>query len=498
MAIPSEQDRASEERASAGSYAQKTVNNVAWLGSTQLLRQVAAMVTTVVLARFLSPSDYGIFAMTLFINELAQLFSNFGVGSALVQRKQLDQTLLSTCFWINLLIAGAVTLVVLIAAPFVAVYYHQPTVANLLWISGLNICIGALIVVPQTLLTRLLNFRDIALAGAIGSLGGAVGTIALAASGAGVWSLVAQPLIGTTLNLLFVVWRARWWPSACFELRSMRGVLGFSANVLLDSLVGHLARNLQQILVAPVIGAAAMGMLAMATMAAWLPVAQFTQAAVRAVYPVFARLQDDQGRFATGLARTAGLIGLLAFPLLVGLAVLAPDVMPLVFGAKWAPTAPLVSALCVLCLLQSVTGISGIGLLAQGRAAATVQLSVVSFVLIGLALLLTRHHGIFWVTVALVVSHGASSLLQMHLMLRQVEGGWPVVLRTVWRPMLAATAMGLALWLAREQMMHWAPLGRLLAGIALGALVYVGLTLLVNRPGWLDFWQLLQRRRAPH
>lgn len=492
--MSSEQVKAPDLGAAGDSYARKTVQNVAWLGSTQLLRQVVAMATTVALARFLSPEDYGIFAMTLFINELAQLFVNFGVGSALVQRKQVDQLVLSTCFWINLLIAGVVGIGVILAAPSAAEYYRQPAVADLLWVSAFNICVGALMVIPQTVLTRTLNMRDIALGGTLGSLGGAAATVALAISGAGVWALVAQPVIGTTLNLLFIAWRARWLPSAQFDLGAIKGVLGFSTNVLVDSLVGHFARNLQQVLVAPVLGAAAMGVLAMATMAAWMPVAQFTQAAVRAIYPVFARLQEEQGRFASGLARTVELIGLLAFPLLVGLAVLAPDVMPLVFGAQWASTAPLVTLLCGLCLLQSVTGVSGSALLAQGRAATTMHLSFFSFVIIGAALLLARHHGIFWVTVALVASHGATSLLQMHLMLRRVEGGWSVVLRAVWRPFAAASLMGLIVWFCRDRMLAWSPLLRLLSGIGIGAVAYVALTLLVNRPGWQALWQLLKRR----
>ena len=102
------------------SYAVKTVQNVAWLGGTQFIRQFMAIGTTVVLARFLTPSDYGIFAMTLFVNELAQMFIDFGIGSALVQRKQVDARLLSTCFWINLAIGTAVALLVIVAGPVTA------------------------------------------------------------------------------------------------------------------------------------------------------------------------------------------------------------------------------------------------------------------------------------------------------------------------------------------------------------------------------------------
>lgn len=486
--------RTAQSPGSGESYAAKTVRNVAWLGGSQFLRQAVAMAATVVLARLLAPDDYGIFAMTLFVNEMAQLFVNFGIGAALVQRKEVDQRLLSTCFWANLVIAAVAGLVVVASAPFAADYFNQAMVGHLLVVSAINIGIGALLVVPQSLLSRALAFKQVALGGTFGSLFGAAAAVVMALLGAGVWALVFQPLIGTLINLIYVASRARWLPDLTFDPASIQGVWRFSVNLLIDNIAAHVTRNLQQIIIAPLAGAAAMGLLAMATLAAWLPVAQFTQAAVRAVYPVFSRLQDDHDRFHGGLMRTASLVAMLAFPVLVGLAVLAADVMPVAFGPQWAPAAPLVSILCALCVVHSVAGIAGSAMLAQGRSGTTMRISMLGLLVVGAALWAVRGMDIQRVTTAIALSHGAMALLTLHLVLRRIPTGWRMLLRALWRPGLAAAGMGLVLIQLQTTMQELTSVTRLLVLIPAGAALYGVLTLVFNRNGLLDLRGLLFKR----
>lgn len=478
------------------SYAVKTVQNVAWLGGTQFIRQFMAIGTTVVLARFLTPSDYGIFAMTLFVNELAQMFIDFGIGSALVQRKQVDARLLSTCFWINLAIGTAVALLVIVAGPVTADYFNQPLVAQLLLVSALNLMVAALVVIPQAVLTRRLAFNHVALGTTVGSLVGAVCTIAMAAAGAGIWALVFQPLIGTTVNLLYVLWKSGWRPTAEFSLSCVHGILGFSGQVLVSNVANHLTRNLQQVIVAPLIGPSAIGLLTMAITVAWMPVAQFTSAAVRAIYPVFARLQDEQDRLDAGLRKTIGVVSLLAFPVLMGLAVLAADLLPVVFGSQWVDAAPLVSVLCGLCLVQSITFLVGSTLLAKGRADLTMKIALVSVPIVAAALWLVRHEDIFWVTVSLSASHLTVSLLTLHLALRGTRSGWMLLLTSVWRPLIGAVAMAVLLHVLRASLPDLAAGVRLLLLIAVGALFYLALTWVVNRFSLMELIGLFSRRRG--
>lgn len=146
-----------EPQTPVGSHARRTLTNVAWLGGAQAIRQVTAILATVLLARFLGPTEFGIFAMMIFVNELAQLLVDFGMGSALIQRKEVNQRLLSTCFWINLAIGAGAALLLALMGPWIAAYFEQPLIRWLVLVSGVNLLIAAASVLPQALLETMLT-----------------------------------------------------------------------------------------------------------------------------------------------------------------------------------------------------------------------------------------------------------------------------------------------------------------------------------------------------
>ena len=270
------------------SLAHRTVRNVAWLGSGQAIRQLVALATMVVLARFLGPSEFGIFAMTLFVNELAQLVVDFGVGAALIQRKEINQLVLSSCFWINVAVAAMAAVVLIAAGPWIAAYFKQPMVRWLMFATAINLLISAMAVLPQALLARRLAFRDVAVSTLVGSLCGAATAIGLALAGAGVWALACQPVVGSSVTLLFLAARAGWLPDFRFQLAAINGLLRFSGQLLLSSLAAYITRSLPVLILGPAMGVATLGLINMAQTIAWLPVAQFSQTVVKATFPVFA------------------------------------------------------------------------------------------------------------------------------------------------------------------------------------------------------------------
>ena len=472
------------------------MRNVAWLGSGQAIRQVVSILTTIVLARFLGPAEFGIFAMTIFVNELAQLLVDFGMGSALIQRKEINQRLLASCFWINLAVGGVVALVLLAAGPWIAAYFEQSIIRWLMFASGLNLIVAALAVLPQALLSRQLAFKDVALGALIGSLSGAAVAIVGALNGFGVWSLALQPLVGTTVNTIYLYRRAHWLPSWEFSASEVRGVIGFSAQLLAANAVSHVTRSLPSLILGPALGVAALGLLTMAQTVAWLPVAQFSQAIVRATLPVFAQLQDDKKRMREGLYRACGLIALLAFPMLVGIAILAADLMPVVFGAKWLPAAALVSVFCVLSMAQSVATLSGTILLATGRADILLRLSLIALPVTAASLWLTRNGTVFSAVVGLVSANLMLITLTLAIALRAVGGSWRAYFEQIQRPMVHSALMGLGIWIARVNMSELPALFRLVSLSLLGAILYLGMCWLFNRRAVLDMLNLLTRRTA--
>jgi len=448
---------------------------VAWLGSSQVIRQGISILTTVVLARFLGPAEFGIFAMTLFVNELAQLLVDFGMGSALVQRKEISQKLLSSCFWINLAVGVVAALVLVLAGPWIAAYFEQPMVRWLLLASGVSLIIAALSVLPQALLARELAFRDVALATLLGSLAGAAAAIAAAVAGLGVWSLAMQPALGSLTTTLLLFARTRWLPGLEFSWVEVKEVMAFSIQLLGSSVLGHVTRNLTSLILGPAMGAAALGLLTMAQTIAWLPVAQVSQAVVRATLPVFSQLQGDLHRFREGFYKATSIIALLTFPLIAGIAVLAPDLVPTVFGAKWANASPLVQALCGLSLVQCVATLSGTALLALGRAGTLMRLSLIGLPLTAATLWVARDstllQAVLWLVAASIVMYA----LSMTLALKAIGGRWRDLLRSVCVPLLNCLISASLLWALRSVCAELDAVVRLFVMAAVGGLTYAGL-----------------------
>lgn len=475
------------------SRAQRTVRNVAWLGSSQVIRQGISILTTVVLARFLSPAEFGVFAMTLFVNELAQLLVDFGIGSALIQRKEVSQRLLASCFWINLAIAGTAAIVLVLAGPWIAAYFKQPALQLLMLASGAGLLIAALMVLPQALLSRRLAFKDVAMGSLIGSLAGAASAIAAAYGGLGVWSLALQPVIGSLVNTAYLFARSRWRPTFEFSAAETRGVMAFSTQLLVNNAIGHVTRNLPSLILGPAMGAAALGLLTLAQTIAWLPVAQFSQAVVRATLPVFAQLQDEKERVRAALYRASGLIALLAFPLIAGIGVLAPDLIVVVFGPQWAPAAPLVSALSVLSAVQCVVTLSGTALLAAGRAGTLVRLSLIGLPLSAACLWVTSGQAVLAAVLGLVAANITMYVLTLALALRAIDGRWRDYLAPLAMPALHASAMAAVLALAQMPISNLPPLLRLVGSSLAGAAIYLSLAWWLNRGAVADLLGLIGR-----
>ncbi|MBN8507261.1 MAG: lipopolysaccharide biosynthesis protein [Burkholderiales bacterium] len=477
------------------SRAHRTILNVAWLGSAQAIRQAVAILATILLARFLGPTEFGIFAMMVFVNELAQLLVDFGMGSALIQRKDIHQRLLSSCFWINLGVGAVAALTLLVLGPWIAAYFEQPLIRWLLLASGVNLLIAAVTVLPQALLSRRLAFRDVALGTLLGSVCGAITAVAMASAGFGVWSLALQPVAGNAATMLLLYARARWLPSFEFDLEGVRGLLVFSGQLLGSNVIGHVTRNLTSLILGPAMGAPALGLITMAQTVTWLPIAQFSQAVVRATFPVFSQMQDDLERFRQAVYRSAGAIGMLAFPMLIGIAVLAGDLMPVVFGPKWRDAAPLVVVLCGFSIVQCVATLAGTSLLAAGRGGLFLATNVVGLPVMATALWLNCDGSVMQAVVALVIASTALQLLTLGAAIHAIRGRWRDYLQPLARPMLCSTLMAAAMLLVAPWLGAQQPAVRLVALGVVGALVYPVLSLVLNRKATMELVGLVFNRR---
>ena len=217
---------------SNASLSQKALSGVLWLSSSRGVEQLFSFLITTILARLLTPADYGLLGMATVIVIFLGRFADFGTGSAIIQRRDLDDKQLSSIFWLNVLLGTALGGLLFVMAPLVARFYDEPNVQPVIAVLALTLPLQALAIVPNFLLRRRLQFNRWVVQGLSAVLIGGVAGIVVAVLGGGVWALVAQQL-GQALAGLVALWLVvNWRPRFIFRLDDIRQISGFTSGVV--------------------------------------------------------------------------------------------------------------------------------------------------------------------------------------------------------------------------------------------------------------------------
>ena len=317
-------------------------------GAQFLMQSVA----TIVLARLLTPADFGIVAMVTAITGLASAFSDFGLSEATIQRKDITHQQVSTLFWINVAIGLGLTLVTATLAPVLARFYREPRLIGITLVLSLTFFVGGLRVQPNALLKRQMRFSALAFRDVASYALAVPVAVTMAWQGAGYWALVALPL---TLNFvqMAVSWMmVRWKPGLPRRDAQVGSMIAFGGNVSASYLIFNLNRSFDSVLIGWYWGAAPLGLYSRAYNLLMLPVRQLSTPAGNVAIPAFSRLQDDPERFARYYLRAMGLIIWITAPIFGFLFVAAKPVIALVLGAKWGEAAPVFRILVISALGQ--------------------------------------------------------------------------------------------------------------------------------------------------
>lgn len=397
----------------------RAVRGVAWLGSGQVIRQVLAFATNIVLARMLFPDDFGLFGMAFAATEVAQILTDFGLGAALIQRRESNPIALTTCFWLNMALGLLVCTILIVLAPIIATFFRRPEITWILIPLAANMVIAASMVVPQALLTQQLKFREMTMAQTIGSIVASIGSISLAMAGAGVWALVLQPVIGNVCSCAVMYFQARWWPRGYPEIGAVRHMLVFSGQLLGNNLLSCIGRNLHAAILGRQLGSSALGMYNLASGMTGTIVFQVSSVIVRVLFPTLSSLREQPERLAAAWLKACAAIAIIAFPAMAGMIAVAPDLVPVVFGEQWSPAISVLRILCVVMAFQSVLTTSGTVLMALGRADLLLRSSVASIAIVALGLLVGATYGLEAAAIGYAFGAISSSLLVTYLACRE-------------------------------------------------------------------------------
>lgn len=324
----------------------KVIRGVAWSAVEKFLRQSLMMLFSIIIARQLSPSDYGLVAMLTIFLTVAQIFVDSGFVEALIQKQDRTEIDFSTTFWFNIGVALLIYAMLFLISPFIADFYDEPLLEDLLVWIALIFVINAFRTVQQAKLNIAMDFRRQAWISIIAiSVSGCVG-IWMACHDFGVWTLVWQPLMQNFLNVMLLWISAGWIPSFVFSSRSFKELFGFGSRLLMSRTLHAIYTNGSFLLIGKFYSPAVTGLYSQSTlMTNFVPMA-INDVVARVAYPIECALQDNNEELQYRFFQMLRLTCFLLFPLMMGLVALAEPLVRLLLTDKWLETVPLIRILC--------------------------------------------------------------------------------------------------------------------------------------------------------
>lgn len=328
-----------DEGRGTGSLGHKVSRALGWSTLAQVLGRVGSFAVGIVLARLLTQEDFGVYAVALVAINLLIVVNDLGVIAAVIRWQGDVRQAAGTAATLSLAFSAAIFGAVLLAAPAFADAMGSPQATNLVRVIAVAILVDGWSAVPQAVLVRQFRNDRLALAELVGFLAGTPAAIGLAIAGAGPWSIVAGRVVTAVVVALVVVASAPFRVRPAWDRAIGTGLVRFGAPLALSALVSQAVLNVDYIVVGRALGSVELGVYLLAfNLSSW-PASLVSTAVARVAFAGFSRLVEDRDRLATAFPRSVGVALSVLVPIVVLLAVLAPEVIGFLYGERWLPAA---------------------------------------------------------------------------------------------------------------------------------------------------------------
>jgi O-antigen/teichoic acid export membrane protein len=325
-----------------------------WSFGVLVGRYVLSLASTAVLARLLSPRDYGLLAMVATITVMAQAVSDFGLSWATVQRAQLDRNQIDALFFVNCAFGLFLTLVSLISAPFVARFYHHPELTKIVMLCSGTLLFSAVAVQPTALLRRQMKLKELSMCSLWSLSISAAVTVVLALAGFGYWALVVQLVLQQAITTVLVFPTSGYYPKYPLHLMNIGTLLRFGGYSAAYGMVNYFSRNLDNVLIGKYWGAVALGFYSRAYFLMSLPGMLVIGVFSGVLIPALSSLRNEPARMEATYLHALRLITVLGCSMAVGLAATAPEIVEFIYGPKWQPVVPILLWMAAASILQPI------------------------------------------------------------------------------------------------------------------------------------------------
>ncbi len=389
--------------------ATKTKKGLQWSAIERLLTQVIQLAITLMLARLLGPTAFGLVGMLVVFIAISNVFVDSGFTSALIRKTDCTNNDLVTAFYYNILMSSLCYLVLYLSAPYIAEFYLQTELKSLLRVLGITVLINAFTLIPRVQLTVAMDFKTQAKISIISVLISGSTAMLMAINGYGVWALVMQTLLNASCTTLLFNMFAPWRPHGKITKDSFSYLFGFGSKLMLSGLLDVTYNNLYQIIIGKKFSPDVVGQFTQANQLASVPAMTLTSIIQRVTFPMFSQLQYDAMKMEGAYRLTLRMAAVVIFPLIIGLAIIAKPLLTLVLGEQWQTAANLLSVLCWGYMLYPIHAINLNLLQVKGRSDLFLKLEVLKKIIGVVILLITIPFGVL----AMCIGLGVTSYLAL-------------------------------------------------------------------------------------
>jgi teichuronic acid exporter len=383
---------------------QKTISGLTWSSIEQFSVQGLKFIITIVIARMLQPSDYGLVGMMSIFIAISISLIDSGFSAALIQKKDRTQSDLSTIFFFNLGMSTILYCIIIIFTPHIANFYGEPKLILLSKVISINIIIQSLSIIQITHYSINLNFKTQAKASLLSALVSGIIGIVLAYKGFGVWALVWPTIVNNLLNVVLLWLHSKWIPNLTFSKKSILSLFPFGSKLLIAGFLYTVFENIYLVIIGRFFSSKDLGYYVKAKNFSNLPSSILTSIVLRVTFPVLSSIQDDEPRLISTYKKIVRFTLFITFPLIILLAVLSKPLILFFLTEKWYSAASFLQLLCFVMIWFPLNEVNINLLKVKGKSDSILILSIIRIVITVLVLLITIPYGLTVLIIGQIVS----------------------------------------------------------------------------------------------
>ena len=372
----------------------KTVKGVGWSFVDNIASSGVTFLVGLILARLLTPEEYGIMAMITVFIAVSNSIVDSGFSNALIRKVRIESIDYNTVFYFNLIVSFILYILLFFASPSISVFFKEPILVKVVRVIGLVLIINALAIIPRTIFVRDVNFKTQTKVSLISSISSGIVGIGMALAGMGVWSLVGQQLSRQLLNTLFLWIYCKWQPILEFSVKSFKELFGFGSKLLLSGLLNTIYQNIYYIIIGRFYSSSQLGQYTRAEQFNMIFSSNLTSVVQRVSYPVLSSIQEEPERLRDAYRKIIKTTMLITFACMLGLAAVAKSLIIILIGDKWIPAIYFLQIICFSGMLYPLHAINLNILQVKGRSDLFLRLEVIKKIIAVVPIVIGIFYGI--------------------------------------------------------------------------------------------------------